>query len=216
MFNKDNSITCAGSVFVIHDEQAILLMFRWTVGNTEGIEEFDFYNMTLTFPGGGTVSEFYYNSFQVVWNNGMRDTFLAAKNSFPTYELWVTGVSMGASMAALAAPYISQMGYFAPKDIKMVNYGELRVGHKDFADRYPSLVPYAYRIVHRNDIMPHIIPLEAGYVHHQNEIWYNNLMHETDPWVECDAEESQNCSDSVPKSEWTKLDHVYFEHTCNC
>ena len=73
-------------------------------------------------------------------------------------------------MAALGAAYISQMGYFPPSGIKMINIGELRVGYKDFSDRYPSLVPYAYRIVHRNDAAPHAIPLTDGYYHHANEV----------------------------------------------
>uniref|UniRef100_A0A914EJR0 Fungal lipase-like domain-containing protein n=1 Tax=Acrobeloides nanus TaxID=290746 RepID=A0A914EJR0_9BILA len=128
---------------------------------------------------------------------------------------------MGASMAAMSAAYISQMGYVSPNDIKMINFGELRIGHKDFADRYPTLVPYAYRIVHRNDIAPHAIPLTAGYSHHKNEIWYNNSMNENDPYIECDEEESPNCSDSVPQSEWTWNDHKYFvgaglNDTCYC
>ena len=35
-------------------------------------------------------------------------------------------------------------------------------------------------------------------------------MLETDTYVECDVGESLNCSDSVPQSEWTWLDHEYF------
>ena len=128
--------------------------------------------MTVAFPGGGTVSQFYFNAFQQVWKNGIRDAFFSAKNANPTYEVWVTGGSMGASMAAMSAAYISQMGYVSPNDIKMINFGELRIGHKDFADRYPTLVPYAYRIVHRNDIAPHAIPLTAGYSHHKNEVCF--------------------------------------------
>jgi hypothetical protein len=40
MFNKDPNVTCAASAFVVHDEQAIVLAFRWTVGADEGAEEF--------------------------------------------------------------------------------------------------------------------------------------------------------------------------------
>jgi hypothetical protein len=40
MFNKDPNVTCAGSTFVVHDEEAIVLSFRYTVGKDEGDEEF--------------------------------------------------------------------------------------------------------------------------------------------------------------------------------
>ena len=77
---------------------------------------------------------------------------------------------MGGALAGMVAPYISQMGYFPAANIKMVSFGELRIGHLDFAERYESLVPYAYRVVHRNDFVPHSIPLESGYRHHKNEV----------------------------------------------
>lgn len=126
--------------------------------------------MTLSFPGGGTVSQFYYNGFLITWKSGLRDAFLSAKNTYPSYELWITGWSMGGSLASMAAPYISQMGYFDLNNIKMVSFSGLRIGHTDFADRYPSLVPYSYRVTHRNDVVPHLIPFDAGYRHQKNEV----------------------------------------------
>lgn len=116
------------------------------------------------------MAKFWYNGFLIVWNAGLRDAFFAAKNKNPTYELWVTGFSMGGSMAGNAAAYISQMGYLKPAQIKLVTFGETRIGHPDFANRYPSLVPYAYRVTHNRDIVPHIIPTWGGYQHHQNEV----------------------------------------------
>jgi hypothetical protein len=116
------------------------------------------------------VHRFYYNGFTVLWNAGLRDAFFAAKNAFPSYELWVTGMSLGGALTGFAAPYISQMGYFDKTNIKMISFGEPPVGHGDFADRYPDLVPYSYRVTHRNDIVPHIIPYAAGYRQHKNEV----------------------------------------------
>src|SRR5690349_12785343 len=111
-------------------------------------------NMTVTFPGGGTVAKFWYNGFLTIWNGGIRDAFFAAKNQNPTYELWVTGFSMGGSLAANAAGYISALGYMSPNDIKLITFGQPRIGHADIAARYPSLVPYMYRVTHRLDHVP--------------------------------------------------------------
>lgn len=52
----------------------------------------------------------------------------------------------------------------------MISFGELRIGYMDFATLYENLVPYAYRVVHRNDAIPHRIPLEAAYRHHKKEV----------------------------------------------
>uniref|UniRef100_A0A914DXY1 Fungal lipase-like domain-containing protein n=1 Tax=Acrobeloides nanus TaxID=290746 RepID=A0A914DXY1_9BILA len=114
--------------------------------------------------------QFYYNGFLVTWNGGLRDALLSAKNSNPTYELWVVGWSMGGSLSAIAAPYISQMGYYNAINIKLVTFGELRMGYMDFATRFPSLVSYSYRVVHKKDLYPHLIPYDAGYRHHVNEV----------------------------------------------
>lgn len=105
----------------------------------------------------------------LLWNNGLRDAFFTAKNKNPEFELWITGFSMGGSVASIAAAYISQMGYMAPSQVKLVTFGQSRVGHPDLANRYPSLVPYAYRVTHRNDSVPHYIP-NPPYQHFKNEV----------------------------------------------
>lgn len=166
------------------DDEAIILNFRGTIGSAEFNEETSkksknflqksillaFYNITTAFPGGGTVHKFWYNGFTTIWNGGLRDAFFKAKNKYPNYELWVTGFSMGGSLAALAAPYISQLGYFDKTQIKLVSFGEMRVGHADFADRFSDLVPFAYRVYHNRDMSAHVIPTSAGYKHHKNEV----------------------------------------------
>lgn len=125
--------------------------------------------MTVTFPGGGTVHKFYYNAFTILWNNGIRDALFAAKNAYPSYELWVTGLSLGGGLSSIAAPYISQFNYFNSANMKLLNFGAMRVGKPDFVARIPSLVPWAYRIVHRYDIVPHWFQ-QAGYVNYANEV----------------------------------------------
>jgi hypothetical protein len=129
----------------------------------------DFVNITVPFPGGGTVSKFWYNAFLVTWNGGLRDAFLSSKNAYANYELWVTGWSLGGSMAANAAGYISAIGLMKPSDIKLVTFGQPRIGLPDFASRYSSLVPYAYRVIHRTDYIPHT-PAYAGYEHFPTEV----------------------------------------------
>lgn len=131
--------------------------------------------MTAQFPGGGTVHLFYYNAFTILWNGGLRDALLSAKNAYPSYELWVTGLSLGAGLSSIAAPYISQMGFFNRNSMKLVNFGQMRTMHADLADRYPTLVPYTYRVTHRDDIVPHWFQGE-GYMHPKNEVSTKDLF----------------------------------------
>jgi hypothetical protein len=125
----------------------------------------------MTFPGGGTVQIYYYQAFQKVWQGGISDAFFATKNKYPTYELWITSWSMGSGLAANGAAYISQMGYMPPNQIKYVTFGQMRVGYADFAARFPSLVPWAYRVTHRWDHIPHG-RFDLGYYHIKNEVMY--------------------------------------------
>ena len=115
------------------------------------------------------MQKWYYNAFTIIWNAGLRDALLTAKNTYPSYELWVTGLSLGGGLSSLAAPYISQMGYFDKYNIKLLNFGAMRVGKPDFVSRFPSLVPWAYRLVHRYDIVPHWFQ-NFGFINYAKEV----------------------------------------------
>ena len=104
-----------------------------------------------------------------IWNGGLSQAFFSAKNAYPTYELWVTGLSLGGGLSSIAAPYISQLGYFDKNNMKLINFGAMPIGKADFLSRYASLVPYAYRIVHHYDIVPHFF-VQAGYGNYANEV----------------------------------------------
>ena len=78
---------------------------------------------------------------------------------------------MGGSMAAISAGYISQLGYMPASQIKLVTFGQPRIGFADLAARYPSLVPYTYRVTHHMDYVPHTPPMELGYVHFKSEVF---------------------------------------------
>lgn len=63
--------------------------------------------------------------------------------------------------------------------LKVHTFGEPRVGDIQFAGYFTDMVPYAFRIVHNTDPIPHLPPLnvenESGPgnpYHHPREIWY--------------------------------------------
>ena len=102
----------------------------------------------------------------------MKDDFLTLKNANPDYELWVTGHSLGAAMACIAAATVSSYKYVPPEKIKLITYGEPRVGNSDYVTAVDTLVPYAFRIIHAHDLVPHLPPKGMlGYYHHKTEVW---------------------------------------------
>ncbi|KAE9548479.1 hypothetical protein FO519_008309 [Halicephalobus sp. NKZ332] len=168
--------TCAGSTIVSHDDKAIILSFRGSVGSHQVTEENGSLGDKVPFPGGGMVSHYFYNAF-------------------------------------LQASHISQVGMANPSNMKLVNFGGPHGGDLAWAQRIPTLVPWAYRVVHHWDYVPHI-PTNPNwtYTHHKIEIWYNNSMTEGDPFVTCVELESKDCSDSVDPSDYTWDDHgTYFQ-----
>lgn len=89
---------------------------------------------------GGKVSKYFGDAFTTLWNQGMKDDFLKLRNANPTYEVWVTGHSLGGAMASLAASYIVASGVVPSTDVKLVTFGQPRTGNKDFAHAHDGQV----------------------------------------------------------------------------
>jgi hypothetical protein len=203
--------TCLGFSAVSHSDKAIILAFRGSENSEVSQEVIDaiFEKPILAFGGKGKVLHYFLTAFTDVWNGGMKDDFLSLKNANPGYELWVTGHSLGAAMASIAATTIATTNYFPGDKIKLVTYGQPRTGDKTYAALVDSTIPYAYRVIHKNDIVPQIPPqFLYGYHHHKNEVWYNNDMAKGQPWIECDEDEGKKCSDS--ETTVVGSDHDYY------
>jgi hypothetical protein len=203
--------TCLGFSAVSHSDKAIILSFRGSENSEVSQEVIDaiIERPISAFGGKGKVLDYFLTAFTDVWKNGMKDDFLSLKNANPEYELWVTGHSLGAAMASIAATTIATSNYFDSNKIKLVTYGQPRTGDKTYAALVDATIPYAIRVVHKFDIVPQIPPrFLYGYHHHKSEVWYNNDMAVGDPWIECDEDESKQCSDS--ETTVVGSDHDYY------
>jgi hypothetical protein len=76
------------------------------------------------------------------------------------------------------------------------------VGNKDMAD-YTKLHLQRYRVVHYHDVVPHLPPYPI-FQHSEEEIWYTESMQ---VYRSCKGGEDENCSRSVPVSEYSLDDH---------
>ena len=182
--------TCSGFVVAHPASKYVIISFR---GSTDqGSPSFISYNIfkvilsaeineaaneSLTHPmvsfvGGGKINYFFNNAFNVLWNAGIKDAFLTLKNKYPDYQVLITGHSLGGAEAIICAGTISYLKYVDSSKIRLITFGSPRIGDKAFADAIAKLVPEPYRVVHRNDIVPHL-PIEGlfGYTHIASEIW---------------------------------------------
>ena len=103
-------------------------------------------------------------------------------------------------------------GIAESEDVYLYTYGEPRCGNEAFADYMDTFVPNAYRVVHYEDIVPHIPPGEVVvplYEHHSTEIWYN---YDFSNYTVCGTNEDPNCSDSLWTFDLSIEQHrVYFD-----
>jgi hypothetical protein len=126
----------------------------------------------------GQLERYFSESFYSVWLTGIKEDLKNLAAQYPTYQLWVTGHSLGGAMASIAAAQVVYEKMWTSNNVKLITFGEPRVGNSDFADAYEKLVPHSYRVVHAQDPIPHI-PASQGRdppTHHRFEVWYNNNM----------------------------------------
>ncbi|KAG5356304.1 putative lipase [Yarrowia sp. B02] len=116
-------------------------------------------------------------AFTETWHN-IGEELKTHMDSYPDYQLYVAGHSLGAAMALLGATSIKLKGY----DPILINYGQPRVGNKAFAD-YISQLWFGngdgleinpqrrlYRMTHWNDVFVGL-PNWDGYIHSNGEVY---------------------------------------------
>lgn len=90
----------------------------------------------------------------------------------------VTGHSLGAGIAAIAATSLAELGF---KVSSVFTYGEPRNGDASWAKYASTVVPddRYYRVTHAADGVPQIPPTVLGYVHHSPEYFESQAGNNT-------------------------------------
>ncbi|RCN24457.1 triacylglycerol lipase, partial [Ancylostoma caninum] len=132
---KCDQDVCSGYTAVLHPHKAIVMSFRGTNTVLQLIQEI---NKTVFVSWyrwifGGQVSMYFGDAFVKIWNKGMGEDFVALRNKYPDYEIWVTGHSLGGAIASLASSYIIGGGYADAKKTKLVTFGQPRTGDVDYS-----------------------------------------------------------------------------------
>ncbi|KAK6015851.1 triacylglycerol lipase, partial [Ostertagia ostertagi] len=167
-----NNDVCSGFTAVIHSSKAIVLSFRGTTTNVQLAAEGELSVLHVKVPWlmGGEVSLYFRDAFMTLWNKGMGADFEKLTAMYPEYDVWVTGHSLGAALATLAASYIVAANHVPCSKVFVITFGQPRVGDSTFARAYEEKMGYSFRVTHWRDWVPHILAEKFfNYYHHSPE-----------------------------------------------
>ncbi|KAK0421213.1 hypothetical protein QR680_015116 [Steinernema hermaphroditum] len=145
---------CSAIIAVSPTEEVILIAFRGSSDKQVILEFGDARNMTDYPEGDGMVSSYYWNAYEQIWLLALRPTWeeLLANETYRGYKIYITGYSLGASLACLTANMIARA--FPIHPLTVITFGEPKVGDEIFANFTESLVPNYYRVVNGQDPIP--------------------------------------------------------------
>ncbi|CAI4222914.1 unnamed protein product [Auanema sp. JU1783] len=233
--NKENCDAldnpCEGYIAVTDSEKLLHAVFRGTRTNSQLLLE----GIATTVPGEdffgmGEVNKYFLRGHNLLWPD--LETILRDPR-YSDYTIVFTGHSLGGALAALAAARTAREGIRSSNRIKLVTFGEPRVGTRTFAMNFDNIVTNSYRVVYRKDIVPHSpgctkdrsnpnltdkdsLPCEPldlnGPYHHGVEIWYPESMTNNSFYIECLGQpihEDFGCSNQFKYNIKYFSDYVY-------
>jgi len=203
----------------------IILSYRGTDDAEELIEEALTSVLPVPFWPDSSLSlnAFFYGCEGLLYSP-MKAELIYLMQTYPSYDIYMTGHSLGGAVAAIMAVHLVYDSVFSGdgNDAYVYTYGEPRVGDYAFAQKFDALFPNAYRSVHYKDIIAHLPPCHADdsgvcistvdpnlpflwAYHHGTEYWYQETMPDlfnTDPgsYDTCLGDpfgEDPNCSDGL-------------------
>jgi hypothetical protein len=140
-------------------------------------------NTSLTSFQYGKVHTGFYENLQPLWGEIANAIDEARKprhgasdaGQAPLENLYITGHSLGAAMAVIAAARIFSADYldWQPLLRGVYTFGQPSVGDGTFARHFESLFPL-YRHVYRYDVVPHLPPADVGDFPHFGTEFYSD------------------------------------------
>ncbi|MCC6274016.1 MAG: lipase family protein [Deltaproteobacteria bacterium] len=139
--------------FVATQDQNIYVVFRGTKTIVEWLDDAQFGQVPYSFLSSGGLTEQGFTSVYATIHSEIVQTVkqLAQSGDFTT--LYVTGHSLGAALAVLAAPELAKTTPFASP--VMYSFAGPRVGNPKFGlNTYDPNVATSWRVVNTNDLVP--------------------------------------------------------------
>eukprot|EP00344_Euplotes_crassus_P011272 CAMPEP_0196997070 /NCGR_PEP_ID=MMETSP1380-20130617/2787_1 /TAXON_ID=5936 /ORGANISM="Euplotes crassus, Strain CT5" /LENGTH=315 /DNA_ID=CAMNT_0042413205 /DNA_START=37 /DNA_END=984 /DNA_ORIENTATION=+ len=161
--NNDSKLPIYMTLMKRESQKQIIVGFSGTKGADELIDE-----VTHILPKeydihqnkGVQVFEFFYNHYKDEFRNDFLKQMSDAvnKDENQNYDVIFTGHSLGGALTMHAAADAILSGLFTNNNVYIYTFGQPRVGNAEFIDEFIPKVKESYRVIHDNDIVPHLPP----------------------------------------------------------
>ncbi|KAK1827862.1 putative lipase protein, partial [Podospora conica] len=165
-----------GFIAADHTKRAIIVSFRGSVSVRNWIVDFIFLQVPCTLSLGCLAHAGFLSAWKEISTPVLRSV-AAARAAHPSYKIIVTGHSLGAAVATLAAGHLRKDGKHA--DVDLYTFGSPRVGNYFLAKTITDQPGREYRVTHAADPVPRLPPIVLNYAHTAPEYW----LQSTEPGV---------------------------------
>ncbi|CAJ0609806.1 unnamed protein product [Cylicocyclus nassatus] len=134
-------------------------------------------------PEAGVISYFHHAFYRTFIGSGMKAHFEELQKKYVNYRVWVTGYSLGGSLASMTALYLARKEIVDKKLLRLITFGEPRTGNVAFAEAVEKYVKFRYRVVKGDDFMtsiPRSVDPQTtltGTLYRRQPLFYRYLVH---------------------------------------
>ncbi|MEL7037369.1 MAG: hypothetical protein AAFO04_17370 [Cyanobacteria bacterium J06592_8] len=159
--------------FVLRSPENSIIAFRGTQQTNEWVQNVLAQQVRHTelslFEFRGKV----HRGFATLYSPIARQVIAAARKLDPSRPIYITGHSLGASLATLAAMDLAIQIPELKDQLRLYTYAGPRVGNVEFAEVHSRLIPNSYRIVNMADSVPTAPPTKIGKLvfAHSGQVW---------------------------------------------
>ena len=173
LLNRDNSslvTDVTGYVAIDRTRSLTILAFRGSKSIRNYLADADFPTVPSDICSGCSVDQGFYNSWLEA-RSGILAALKSTAAANPTYKVVVTGHSLGAAIAAIAAAEIRNSGTNAD----LYTYGQPRIGGSTVSSYITNQNKGGnFRVTHTDDPVPRLPPLILGFVHISPEYYISS------------------------------------------
>lgn len=192
---------CLSITAISHQRKAIVVAYR---GSTSVQQVLDQILTILTVPKdssgiGGEVQRYFrdaHNKLYTCIHKSVKDYL----QLYPDYDVMITGHSLGGAVASILSGKLVHDSIIKPDQMALYTFGMPKVGDRDYAVAHNKLVNNSWRLVHREDPVPHYptsTPLPTSPFHHRTEVYYRTKkMSKDSSYTVCPNSDDNNCGSS--------------------
>ncbi len=191
-----DSVPRGNNVYVaINDkEKAIIIAYRGTSDIQSFLQNFQ----VIQIPYSPSVPDAKVHSGFFTTYNDTKDEITSLVKELvkdnPSYKVISTGHSLGGTLAVFQTLDLICTPGLNPSNLLTYTFGEPRSGNDAFAKFIIDTGYEFFRVVNRNDLVPHVPPRQLQYVHYGPEYWIDPK----NKIVLCSDGEDKKCSSSLP------------------